>query len=169
MSTSTAPVGSAPEAVIMAKPATTRLMSIDANRGFIMFWIIGAEEVFQAWLRYSNVRAGHAPRDEGTWQTMLHRQLEHATWEGFRFYDLIFPSSLFIIGVMIPFSIGKIKATGEGTGAMLWRIFRRVVLIVGSASFTTTSSSFISLTCAMPVCFRGWESAMESLLSSICS
>lgn len=131
MSTSTTADRPAPEAVIMAKPAISRLMSIDAYRGFIMFWIIGAEEVFQAWLRYSNVRTGHGPRDEGTWQTMLHHQLEHATWEGFRFYDLIFPSFLFIIGVMIPFSMGKIKAAGEGTGAMLWRIFRRVVLIVG--------------------------------------
>ncbi len=130
VSTSASPASSVPEAVIMAKPATPRLMSIDALRGFDMFWIIGAEGMVQAWLKYSNVRAGHPANDESSWQMILYRQLQHVTWGGFRFYDLIFPLFLFIIGVMIPFSMNKIKAAGEGTGAMLWRITRRVILIL---------------------------------------
>lgn len=121
---------SAPQAVIVAEPAPVRLTSIDALRGFDMFWIIGAEEMVQAWLRYSHQVAGNKPSDTSTWQMMLHRQFEHATWEGFRFYDLIFPLFLFIIGVMIPFSLGKIKASGHGTWSMLGRIARRTLLIL---------------------------------------
>lgn len=119
-----------PEAVILVKPAPTRLLSIDALRGFDMFWIIGAEETVRAWLRYSQLRAGKSVNDTSTWQMMLHKQLEHCDWEGFRFYDLIFPLFLFIIGVVIPVSLGKIKAAGESQGAMLRRIGRRVLLIV---------------------------------------
>ena len=124
------PSANVPEAVILVKPAQVRMMSIDALRGFVMFWIIGGEEVVQAWLRYGHQLSGKPVNDTNSWQMILHRQLEHAPWEGFRFYDLIFPLFLFIIGVMIPVSLGKMKAAGESKGAMLIRIGRRVLLIL---------------------------------------
>ena len=31
--------------------------------------------------------------------------MHHVTWEGFHFYDLIFPLFMFIAGVAIPFAI----------------------------------------------------------------
>ena len=34
-------------------------------------------------------------------------QFEHVEWEGFRFYDLIFPLFLFLVGVVLPFSLRK--------------------------------------------------------------
>lgn len=95
-----------------------------------MFWIIGADEAAQAWLRYSHQRSGKSLTDTSSWQMLLDRQLDHAPWEGFRFYDLIFPLFLFIIGVMIPVSLGKMKANGESTASMLWRIARRVIFIL---------------------------------------
>ena len=35
----------------------------------------------------------------------LATQMEHADWEGFRFYDLIFPLFLFIVGTSMPFAL----------------------------------------------------------------
>ena len=39
-------------------------------------------------------------------------QFEHVAWEGFRFYDLIFPLFLFTVGVVLPFSLRKYQ-TGD--------------------------------------------------------
>lgn len=107
-----------------------RLFSIDALRGFDMFWIVGGDAAVKMWLKYSHLRAGNPANDEASWQMILHRQLDHCQWEGFRFYDLIFPLFLFIIGVVIPFSLLKMKEQGAGTGTLLWRIARRVALLL---------------------------------------
>ena len=58
-----------------------RLYSLDALRGFDMFWIMGAEEVVNALAKVTG-----APFFEG-----FARQLVHPDWHGFAFYDLIFP------------------------------------------------------------------------------
>ena len=62
-------------------PATQRLMSLDALRGFDMFWIIGADSLV------ASLNGGA----KGGILKMFADQLDHAEWEGFRFYDLIFP------------------------------------------------------------------------------
>src|SRR5882762_4666433 len=74
-----------------------RLMSVDALRGFDMFWIIGADSLVYALNRMSKTR--------GT--EFLAGQLEHADWAGFHFYDLIFPLFVFIVGVSLVFSLSK--------------------------------------------------------------
>ena len=74
-----------------------RLMSLDALRGFDMFWIIGAEDLFHALNKIS---------DTGIARGMA-EQLEHEDWEGFHFYDLIFPLFVFIVGVSLVFSLSK--------------------------------------------------------------
>lgn len=108
-----------------------RLMSVDALRGFDMFWIVGAEYL---------VHALHNMRD--TWLTRpLAAQLEHVDWEGFHFYDLIFPLFVFIVGVSLVFSLTKTIAN-EGKAAAHVRIFRRSLLlfvigILYSGGFTT--------------------------------
>src|SRR5262245_1235789 len=71
-----------------------RLLSLDALRGFDMLWIIGGERLVRAWGDASPLPAAD----------FLAEQLRHVTWEGFRFYDLIFPLFLFIIGVTTVFS-----------------------------------------------------------------
>src|SRR5881392_2009709 len=94
-------------------PVVPRLMSLDALRGFDMFWIIGAEELVHALNKMS---------DRGIIRTLA-EQLTHEDWEGFRFYDLIFPLFVFIVGVSLVFSLSKSIET-EGKAAALWRIFR---------------------------------------------
>ncbi len=101
-----------------AEPRPGRLMSLDALRGFTMFWIIGGDSIGSA-------LAGTEPTGL---MKLLSEQLEHVKWEGFRFYDLIFPTFVFIVGVSLVFSLSRIDATG-GRPAAVRRIVRRTVLL----------------------------------------
>src|SRR6476620_6594395 len=94
-----------------------RLLSIDALRGFDMFWIIGGDQLGRALGAWSGTRTG----------AVVWKQLEHVTWEGFHFYDLIFPLFLFLVGVVLPFSIEKSR--GQGGWGVPRRIARRTALL----------------------------------------
>ncbi|HTL16979.1 MAG TPA: DUF5009 domain-containing protein [Patescibacteria group bacterium] len=98
--------------------ARQRLVSVDALRGFDMFWIIGAGLLVVAFRSMKSTRTTRFLAD----------QFEHADWEGFHFYDLIFPLFVFIVGVSLVFSLTK---TIERFGRIeaLKRIFRRSVLL----------------------------------------
>jgi predicted acyltransferase len=100
-----------------ASKARDRLLSIDALRGFDMFWIIGGDQLAQALAKWSDSDVGR----------VVSEQFEHVAWEGFRFYDLIFPLFLFLVGAVLPFSLGKLD--GQGRGAVYWRIGRRTLLL----------------------------------------
>lgn len=95
-----------------------RLMSLDALRGFDMFWIVGADAL---------VRGLRSMRDTPFTQTLAD-QLEHADWVGFRFYDLIFPLFIFMVGVALVFSLGR-TLQQQGRAAALRRIVRRSILL----------------------------------------
>ncbi len=101
-----------------AKSSGQRLVSVDALRGFDMFWIIGADALVQALNRMSQT----------PFTRFLAAQLDHADWAGFRFYDLVFPLFLFIVGVSIVLSMDRLLATAGRKGALL-RIARRSVLL----------------------------------------
>ena len=102
-----------------APPPPDRLLSIDALRGFDMFWIIGGDTLLRALAHWADW-----PR-----KGLIDEQLEHAEWEGFHFYDLIFPLFLFLVGVVLPFSLGKLRQRGEPRSRTYWRIVRRTVLL----------------------------------------
>src|SRR6267143_4638143 len=101
-----------------------RLMSVDALRGFDMFWIIGADSLVYALHRLSP----NKPTE------FLADQLEHADWEGFHFYDLIFPLFVFIVGVSLVFSLSK-SIEQVGRSEALKRVFRRGLLLFLVALF----------------------------------
>ncbi|WP_145279809.1 acyltransferase family protein [Tautonia plasticadhaerens] len=105
------------EAAPMTPPPTGRILSIDALRGLDMLMIVGVDRLVRAWAEWSG-----SPRSAA-----IAGQFEHAEWEGFRFYDLIFPLFLFLVGAVLPFSIGKLE--GQGRGAAYRRVARRVVLL----------------------------------------
>jgi predicted acyltransferase len=71
-----------------------RLESLDALRGFDMFWIIGGGWIFGSLHKITDSHVTY----------LIKEQLEHARWEGFHFWDLIMPLFLFIVGVVMPFS-----------------------------------------------------------------
>jgi predicted acyltransferase len=87
--------------VLKKKPE--RLMSLDALRGFDMFWIIGGGAIFEALAKFTN------------WPILnwWSGQLQHVEWEGFKFEDLIFAMFLFIAGVSIPLSVTKRLENGQ--------------------------------------------------------
>jgi len=72
-----------------------RLLSLDALRGFDMFWIISGEGIIHAL-----AKATHYP-----FLLWMSGQLHHTEWNGITFYDMIFPLFLFIAGVSMPYSI----------------------------------------------------------------
>src|SRR5213593_712302 len=90
-----------------------RLMSVDALRGFDMFWIVGAEGLVHALRKISR----------GPVTEFLAGQLEHKEWAGFAFYDLIFPLFVFLVGVSIVLSLPKAIERGGRAAA-----FRRILL-----------------------------------------
>ncbi len=102
-----------------APVTSARLLSIDALRGFDMFWIIGGEEIAVELARWAN----------WPFRGEVERQLQHAPWEGFRFYDLIFPLFLFVVGAVLPFSLASHRQKGESTLRIYVRILRRTVLL----------------------------------------
>jgi len=93
-------------------------MSLDALRGFDMFWIIGAD-----WLAHAIGKLSGHPVVQ-----VAVGQLEHKDWDGFAFYDLIFPLFVFIAGVSTVYSVEKNLAEG-GRGATVRRIMRRGFLL----------------------------------------
>jgi len=95
-----------------------RLLSLDALRGFDMFWIIGAEGLVEGLRKIS---------DRGPIKFVAN-QLEHKAWEGLHFEDLIFPLFVFIVGVSIVFSLTKTLQESPRS-AVLKRIFRRAGLL----------------------------------------
>jgi predicted acyltransferase len=96
-----------------------RLMSLDALRGFDMFWIMGGD-----WIVHHLNRVCQSPVTG--WMS---RQLEHAKWEGFTFEDIIMPLFLFIVGTAMPFSFGKHLAGGQTKARMYLHIVKRVIIL----------------------------------------
>jgi predicted acyltransferase len=97
-----------------------RLKSLDALRGFDMFWIIGGGAIFEALAKFTN------------WPVLKlwAKQLEHKYWEGFAFEDLIFPMFLFIAGVSIPLSIHNRLQRGHSRKQIYQHAFTRLILLV---------------------------------------
>jgi len=93
-------------------------MSLDALRGFDMFWIVGGEELVHSLYK--------------AWPTgplgPFHEQLNHKTWAGVAFYDLIFPLFVFIIGVSLVFSLRRMLEQ-DGLARTVKRILVRSLVL----------------------------------------
>ncbi|MFM8358121.1 MAG: acyltransferase family protein [Verrucomicrobiota bacterium] len=112
-----------------------RLESLDALRGFDMFWIMGADAIGGAFLKMGTPLAAEAGPAAAPASGALVRaahflgeQLEHVEWEGFRFYDLIFPLFVFMAGVSLVLSLSRTVAQ-EGRGVATGRLLRRALLL----------------------------------------
>ncbi|MBE3111822.1 MAG: DUF5009 domain-containing protein [Acidobacteria bacterium] len=82
-----------------------RFLSLDFFRGLTMFLLIG-----ESTLLYEHLR------DPGLAGTILHAigtQLDHHPWAGLRFWDLVQPFFMFIVGVALAFSVAKREERGE--------------------------------------------------------
>ena len=65
----------------------------------------------------------------GSWEH-VYAPLEHAAWDGWTPTDLVFPFFLFIVGVAIPFSLGRRLDEGTSRGSLVARILFRTLLII---------------------------------------
>lgn len=104
-----------------AKPAAAepdRMLALDVLRGFTMFWIIGSDSLNRAFASIGQTGVAG----------FFANQFKHRSWEGFVFYDLIFPMFIFIIGVSLVFSLQKILRT-HGKAEAYRRVFKRFVLM----------------------------------------
>ena len=104
--------------IVTQKPK--RLLSIDSLRGFDMLLIAGG--------------ATFLVRMENTtdWAVVdfLAAQMRHPAWDGFTFYDFVFPLFLFIAGVSLPFSLNKARAVGLSKGEIYRKAFKRMLILI---------------------------------------
>jgi len=98
---------------------SNRLYSLDALRGFDMFWIVGAEDIV-----HGLAKVTHSP----FWEN-ISAQLRHPDWNGFTMYDLIFPLFIFLAGVSTPFSVGKALDEGVSKNTLLKRVVKRGIIL----------------------------------------
>ncbi len=102
-------------------PASTRLASIDAYRGLVMFLMMA--EV----LHLSAVAA--ARHESKLWEFLAHHQT-HVEWIGCSIHDLIQPSFTFLVGVSLPFSLASRTRRGQSVGTLtLHALWRALVLV----------------------------------------
>jgi predicted acyltransferase len=93
----------------MTAPAANRLLSLDAFRGFTIASMV-------------------LVNNPGDWGH-LYPQLEHAKWNGWTFTDLIFPFFLFIGGVSMALSLGRLAEAGASKPQLLRKLAKRAALI----------------------------------------
>ncbi len=97
-----------------------RLYSLDALRGFDMFWIMGGKGIF----------IGLASLTGWSVFQWWAGQLHHVAWHGFHFYDIIFPLFLFIAGISFPFSLAKRTAMNDSRKPVYKHLVTRALILV---------------------------------------
>lgn len=100
------------------RPPGTRITSIDALRGFVMFLMI-----------FVNDLAGAPEKIVPDW--MCHFSDRHPeSSSGMTFVDLVFPAFLFLVGMSIPFALGSRLNRGEPAGRILGHIVTRTLALL---------------------------------------
>ncbi len=97
-----------------------RLRSLDTLRGFDMAMLTAGAGIIIALAEATN--AG--------WLDTLATQMHHVSWEGFRFYDLIFPLFMFISGAAIPYGITSKVEKGVPRSLLLRKITFRLLILI---------------------------------------
>ena len=97
-----------------------RLLSVDALRGFDMLLISGG--------------GAFLVRLKGTtglkWVDSIAEQLTHPAWNGFTFYDFIFPLFLFTAGIALSYSLKSGLSRGMSKNALYKKAFRRMIILI---------------------------------------
>jgi heparan-alpha-glucosaminide N-acetyltransferase len=95
---------------------TSRIASIDALRGFIMFVMIFVNDL--------GMIGGHLVPD---W--MVHFS-DRAKGSGMTFVDLVLPAFIFIVGMSIPFSMAASKRKGKTTTQIMGHVLTRTLSLL---------------------------------------
>lgn len=97
-----------------------RLSSLDALRGFDMFFIMGL----------SGLVVSLCALCPNPFTDALAAQMSHVEWNGLAHHDTIFPLFLFLAGVSFPFSYAKQKERGMTSAQIHLKIVRRGIVLV---------------------------------------
>jgi len=97
-----------------------RLYSLDALRGFDMIWITGGQKLVFALATLTG------------WSlfTWMDSQMHHVEWNGFAFYDMIFPLFLFLAGVSMPYSFEARKKRGDTMKKIYLHALKRMLVLI---------------------------------------
>jgi predicted acyltransferase len=85
-----------------------------------MFFIIGGERIFT-----SLAEVWPNPVTEA-----VAKNMEHAGWKGFFFYDQIFPLFLFLVGLLIPTVILRSREKGKSNREIFLHISKRTAVLI---------------------------------------
>jgi predicted acyltransferase len=99
-------------------PPVKRLISLDTFRGWTMFWIVGG----------GSLMTGLAALGHNFLIDTIVYQLDHTPWQGLRYYDLIWPSFMLMVGMSLPFSYAK-QIQRKTHQQITLRVLKRVAII----------------------------------------
>jgi predicted acyltransferase len=99
--------------------SSERVISVDALRGFDMFWIMGGDMLFQG---LDNVFHNKIT-------AFLKIQTDHVEWLGFHFYDIIMPLFLFLVGISLVFSTRKRISKGASDKSLWMHTIKRIFIL----------------------------------------
>lgn len=110
------------ETLKQTEPTSERLVSLDVFRGLTMLLLTAeSANLFAHWVD---------PALEGTILHWLGTQFHHVPWEGLRFWDLVQPFFMFIVGVAIPFSLSHRMKAGQTHGVLVSHAIKRSLLLL---------------------------------------
>ncbi|MFD2554163.1 acyltransferase family protein [Sphingobacterium tabacisoli] len=98
-----------------------RLTSLDALRGFDMFFIMGLAGIIVAFTELF---------PNSTVMQWLGSQMHHVEWHGLTHHDTIFPLFLFIAGISFPFSLDAQRRVGRSDSEIYKKIIKRGITLV---------------------------------------
>lgn len=98
--------------------SSKRLESLDALRGFDLFFLVALGPLMHSLARTANMEW----LNESMWV------FSHVSWEGFSPWDLIMPLFLFMSGISIPFSLSRYKSISDKR-PLLRRLAKRILLL----------------------------------------
>lgn len=102
------------------KTQTGRLYSLDALRGFDMLWIMGLGELIERFAKAKNTPF---------WNTVAYH-FNHPYWNGFAFWDLIFPLFMFLAGVSSVYSLDKGLEKGKTRSQLVFKVVKRGLILI---------------------------------------
>lgn len=119
-------------------PDQQRLVSLDVFRGITMFLLIAEA----AGLYHSISDTSLNDTFLGTIVTQFH----HHPWNGLRFWDLVQPFFMFIVGVAMPFSFGRRWERGDSYSSTLKHaILRSLLLLALGVGVYVVAAGYLTL------------------------
>lgn len=101
---------------------SNRLLSLDFFRGITMFLLVAESTMLWEVLVQEPIA--------GTILEPFFMQFHHHPWNGLRFWDLVQPFFMFIVGVAMPFSYAKRVKMGDSKRKITYHILQRSLILL---------------------------------------